>query len=322
MMRRSKNLRAAGQPSEDPEASDYFIYRPLSNLPTPPPTASRSSSFAASPASVHDECDALDDRSLDPKYRGESSPLDRERIFASGCRVIPGSPAYSNRHISLTSLLPPPGPATHLVNLIPCAASLAEPSIALVQSILARAALPIQTVALAVCILDSLDARFARSWRLSCPSRLSNIRRSASKRHTLPPTPSDLGNHRHQVHVDSISPEIIAVAALVIAAKFTEDFQEPTKYYCHVWGRDLWSHEQLNATERCIMVALDYRIMPLCDDDCLTGAMVDMQLAARQTVKRPSVLTPPDSGATSEDEVAPMSLHQRSKTVGTVILGL
>lgn len=166
-------------------------------------------------------------------------------------------------------------------------------------------------MALAVCILDSLDSRFARRWRVSCPLRSdfsSSSSASVSKRHTLPPS---FLPQRQQLHIDSVNPALIILAALVIAVKFTEDPQEASQYYCRVWGRDLWSHQQLNLTERCIMEHLNYRIMPLCDDDCLTGAMVDMQLAEHQTGWRDV------ESDDSEEEGAYVPSHARSRTLGS-----
>jgi hypothetical protein len=259
----------------------YFTYRPLSNLPTPPPS-SRNSSAAQSPRTTLD-----DGEPLMPRFRG---------------------------------------PAIHLVNLIPSSASLAMASVPLVQAILSRANLPIETVALAVCILDSLDSRFARRWRLSCPL-LSDYFSPTSKRHTLPAAP--IMPQRQQLHIDSVNPEIIILAALVIAVKFTEDPQHASQYYCKVWGRGMWSHQQLNATERCIMENLNYRIMPLCEEDCLTDAMVDMQLAAQQQPDRELNEYMPimDSDEESDDGVNInhyMPSHSRSKTLGSgsAVLGL
>ncbi|KAJ4270468.1 hypothetical protein NW762_002150 [Fusarium torreyae] len=257
----------------------YFTYRPLSNLPTPPPS-SRNSSAAQSPRTTLD-----DGEPLMPRFRG---------------------------------------PAIHLVNLIPSSASLATASVPLVQALLSRANLPIETVALAVCILDSLDSRFARRWRLSCPL-LSDYFSSSSKRHSTPIMPQ-----RQQLHIDSVSPELIILAALVIAVKFTEDPQEASQYYCKVWGRGMWSHQQLNVTERCIMENLNYRIMPLYEDDCLTDAMVDMQLAAQQPDWELNEYMPMDSNS-SDDESDNINInhhyvptHSRSKTLGSgmAVLGL
>ncbi|KJZ79274.1 hypothetical protein HIM_01425 [Hirsutella minnesotensis 3608] len=267
---------AKAQCHED-DGSDfqYLTYRPLSNLPTPPPTykEAAAASAAASPTSASS---VEEGGPLHPRFRG---------------------------------------PAIHLVNLIPSSASLAIASVPLVQAMLSRADLPIETVALAVCVLDSLGSKFARAWRLSCPL-LNGTPAVAppSKRHTLPPTPVMYQAEVQQVlHIDSVKPELIILAALVIAVKFTQDPQQPTQFYCFDWGKGLWSHDQLNATERCIMESLDYRIMPLCDEDCLADAMVDMQLAARQLDQGPREPTPPDSVAGSDDD-AFVPGHSRSKT--------
>ena len=173
-----------------------------------------------------------------------------------------------------------------------------------------------------MCILDSLDAKFARTWRLSCPLRNSFTTTTISKRHTLPPTPLV---HDQQLHIDSVSPELIVLSALVIAAKFTEDPQQPTSFYCSCWGRSLWSAEQLNVTERCIMESLGYRILPLCDEDVLADAMVDMQLAARQHDWHHRQPSPPESVAAvimpgvgdHDDGGEFVPSHSRSKTVAT-----
>jgi hypothetical protein len=200
-----------------------------------------------------------------------------------------------------------PGPAIHLVHLIPAAASLATPSVPLVQAILTRANLPIETIALAVCILDALDSRFALAWRSTCPlangpagrKRRRNPARTVqpetlTQQRTPPPdrvepAPATNGSGRLNeedpqplpLHIDSVSPEIIIVAALVLAVKFVDDPQSSSEYFCRRWGSHVWSCEQLNVTERCIMEGLGWRIMPLYDEDLLADAMVDMQLALR-----------------------------------------
>lgn len=66
--------------------------------------------------------------------------------------------------------------------------------------------------------------------------------------------------------------------------------------------------------------------MPLCDDECLTDAMIDMQLAAQQPSWEQSRYTPPDSASSDdeEDEHTYVPTHTRSKTLttGTATLGL
>ncbi|OAA41510.1 Cyclin [Beauveria brongniartii RCEF 3172] len=255
-MRKSKG----GVAVED-SANSYFTYRPLSHLPTPPPTARQQ------PRSTTASYTNDDGEVLPAVYRGKTPNPFR--------------------------------PAIHLVNLIPSSASLASTSVHLVQSMLGRASLPLETIALAVCVLDRLDSKFGRKWRLTCPLRPASISEPAAtpetnkthaKRHSMPvvtPQPSHRQSssqqqqQQQQLHIDSVQPEIIILAALVIAHKFTEDSEQAAQSYCSAWGRGLWSSEQLNATERSIMENLNYRIMPLCDVDCLADAMVDMQLAGQ-----------------------------------------
>lgn len=175
-----------------------------------------------------------------------------------------------------------PGPAVHLVNLIPPAASLAPPSVSLVHEMLVRANLPLDTVALAVCILDSLNARFSLNWRLLCPlaRREVLVPETSNKRHTFSASPAGCS----QLHIDCVNPEVIVLAALVIAVKFLEDWQEPTQYYRLNWGNDLWSSEQINVTERCIMESLDYHILPLWDPRLIADALSDMGRAGKQAL--------------------------------------
>ncbi|KAJ4390577.1 hypothetical protein N0V93_004173 [Gnomoniopsis smithogilvyi] len=205
---------------------EYFsrTYKPLSNLPTPPP--SNRNSVTSSPV------------------------LGEEDVNAD------------------SSLL---GPAVHLVNLHPPGASIMAPSTPLVQTILSRAALPLETIALAVCILDSLDAKFSRKFRMSLPLATTSL---PSKRHTITSAASSL-----ITHIDSVAPELIILTALVIAFKFTDDCQEPTQYFASAWGKGLWTCDQINATERCIMEHLGYRILPLCERGIIEDTVEDMRRA-------------------------------------------
>ncbi|KAJ4411273.1 hypothetical protein N0V82_009057 [Gnomoniopsis sp. IMI 355080] len=227
---------------------EYFsrTYKPLSNLPTPPP--SNRNSVTSSPVLGEEDANA------------DSSLL---------------------------------GPAVHLVNLHPPGASVKAPSVSLVQTILSRAALPLETIALAVCILDSLDAKFSRKFRMSLPLATNPL---PSKRHTITSAASSL-----ITHIDSVAPELIILTALVIAFKFTDDCQEPTQYFASAWGKGLWTCDQINATERCIMEHLGYRILPLCERGIIDDAVEDMRRAGvmalsekkeEEKVARVVVMTP------------------------------
>jgi hypothetical protein len=151
------------------------------------------------------------------------------------------------------------------------------PSVPAVQEMLAKARLPMDVVALAVCILDSLDAKFSLSWRVSFP--LGSALTPTHKRHTLP-----AGSVQKQ-HIDAVSPEVIILGALIIANKFVDDMQEPTHYFSSIWGRGVWTCEQINYTERCIMESLNYRIMPLWKDKHIKQARHDIELARRELLE-------------------------------------
>ncbi|KXX79194.1 hypothetical protein MMYC01_203688 [Madurella mycetomatis] len=178
------------------------------------------------------------------------------------------------------------GPAVHLVNLVPPAASLAVPSVPLVHEMLVRSDLPLDAVALAVCILDSLNSKFSLNWRLLCPLAQREATSELTKRHTLPASPVAA-----QLNIDAVNPEVIVLAALMISAKFLEDCQEPTQYYRSAWGKNMWTCDQINVTERCIMESLGYRILPLWDAGLIADALSDMQRAGRQAVLPPQPRT-------------------------------
>ena len=202
--------------------------------------------------------------------------------------------------------------------MLPPACSLVTPSVPLVQAMLTRAQLPINTIALAVCILDSLDSRFARTWRLSCPLGAAPPTSPAGKRHTLPwpLTPQFSLDHapsadHRLLHIDAVFPEVIILAALVIAAKFDDDghaAQQPAQAYCAAWSSraSLWTGAQLAATERCIMQSLNYRIMPLLDAELLADACADMRRAGAQALRpqkmRTAAPSPPLSSSSANEQ--------------------
>ncbi|KAI2623711.1 hypothetical protein GGS21DRAFT_338951 [Xylaria nigripes] len=212
----------------------YFrqFYKPLSNLPTPPPST-RNSSASQSPRVSLDDTEGPNSQFL--------------------------------------------GPAAHLARMLPPGASFITPSIPTVQKMLARAQLPMDIIALAVCILDSLDSKFSRCWRIAFP--LNRHSQPISKRHTLPSIPGQA------THINAVFPEIIILAALMIANKFVEDMQDSTQEVASGWGVNHWTCEQINFTERCIMESLGYRIMPLWDPALIKQARHDIEMARREIIQ-------------------------------------
>ncbi|KAH7630711.1 hypothetical protein B0T09DRAFT_124034 [Sordaria sp. MPI-SDFR-AT-0083] len=213
------------------------------------------------------------------------------------------------------------GPAIHLVNLIPPAASLALPSVSLVHELLTRTGLKQDEIALAVCILDSLSSKFALNWRLRCPPSRhegsgSTIEHQQSKRYTLPANPTAAAA-ASQLHIDCVKPEVIVLAALIIATKFLEDSHAPTQYYRSAWGNNLWTCEQINITERIIMEDLNYRILPLWDERLIGDALNDMERAGRQALLLPPPATPAQSQSQFQKEQ-----HKRCVSSGAALYGL
>ncbi|KAL2023053.1 hypothetical protein VTK56DRAFT_3963 [Thermocarpiscus australiensis] len=201
------------------------------------------------------------------------------------------------------------GPAVHLVNLVPPAASLLVPSVPLVHEMLVRSDLPVDAIALAVCILDSLNSKFSLNWRLLCPLAQRETVSEPTKRHSIPASLVPAA----QLHIDLVNPEVIILAALIIAAKFLEDCQESTQYYCAAWGKNMWTCEQINVTERCIMESLGYRILPLWDPALIADALNDMQRAGRQAAlppPRPRNGEPPHKRSVSSAEAVLSGHHQ------------
>lgn len=160
-------------------------------------------------------------------------------------------------------------------------------------------------IALAVCILDFLNSRFSRSWRISFP--LNRPNELLPKRHTLP------SGAVQAVHIDNVFPEVIILAALIIADKFVEDLQESTQYYGSMWGQNQWTCEQINFTERCIMENLGYRILPLWEAKFIKQARHDIEMARRELL---------EGGMEVAEESKTTNKHAKSMSSGDAMMGL
>jgi hypothetical protein len=99
---------------------------------------------------------------------------------------------------------------------------------------------------------------------------------------SLPPPFGFTGDKFEEQHIDSIHPELIILSALILAVKFLDDAQQTTKEYATDWGRGIWSCQQINFTQRCLLENLGYRILPLWDHDIILEALEDMEKAGQQ----------------------------------------
>lgn len=212
----------------DDEDNYFLTYVPLSCFPTPP-----TSCHTSSPKEL--AIDSNTTSSFDTNLQGTNYTL-----------YLPYPLANLN----------PLGSATYLSYLIPCTASLLLTSSSLVQSLLSRANVNLNTVALAACILDSLTSRFATSWR-----------------HSLPLTSLSLKTQ----HINYVRPEVIILGALLVASKFLDDSATHISSYQYDIANGRWTCEQINATERCILENLEWRIMPLWREDLVEDAKEDMR---------------------------------------------
>jgi hypothetical protein len=132
---------------------------------------------------------------------------------------------------------------------------------------LTRAALPTGMLALAACILDSLNSRFALSWRLGCPLN----------------TPSPSSSPPPEPHIDNIPPELPVLAALILSSQFLDDLSSSTRTLTAAWGAGTWSCAQVNFTLRCLLENIGYGLLPLCEDSIIRDALRDMERAARRS---------------------------------------
>jgi hypothetical protein len=69
---------------------------------------------------------------------------------------------------------------------------------------------------------------------------------------------------------------------MILAVKFLDDAQQTTKEYAEEWGNGLWTCEQINFTQWCILENLGYRLLPLWEHSIIREALEDMERAGRQ----------------------------------------
>ncbi|KAF2762137.1 hypothetical protein EJ05DRAFT_198653 [Pseudovirgaria hyperparasitica] len=123
------------------------------------------------------------------------------------------------------------GPSLHLANLIPSGVCLHRPSPSAIQSYLQRCMLPLETIALAGCVLDSLSLKFSRK-----------IREAFAAAHIAMPS----------------SPEILVLASLALATSYLADDHLLASYWTGVVAQSSVTAQQLNLTSRCLLLHIGY----------------------------------------------------------------
>ncbi|KAI9765339.1 MAG: hypothetical protein M1840_007419 [Geoglossum simile] len=180
-------------------------------------------------------------------------------------------------------------PSIYLANMIPKPACVVPASPLIIQAFLHRAAVEVEVVALAACIIDRLSNKFALNWRRECPLVCRD--------------PVSIEGPFVSVHGDCHGseedpfprPEIVALASLMLAVKFLDDRvrlaptliiavqrianhggdlqSTPTSFWAQRVSGSRFSCSQLNTTERLILRELDFRIQLFCTPACISSAL-------------------------------------------------
>jgi len=148
------------------------------------------------------------------------------------------------------------GAAKYLVMMIPRNAFREPPSVKLLHSILQRANLKLEVMALAGCILDCLSSRFVRQWRSDLCGKLSTGCSEAGV--------------------------VIVVVALCIAMKFMEDSSYTSRYWAICICEELFSLDAFMTTERLILSDLNYSLHGISAPETLEWIMDEIKQYAAQ----------------------------------------
>jgi hypothetical protein len=137
----------------------------------------------------------------------------------------------------------------------------------------------------------------------------------------MPCSFGDIDERVEEQHIDSVSPELIVLSALILAVKFLDDAQQATREYGEEWGKGLWTCKQINFTQWCILENLGYRLLPLWEHSIILEALGDMERAGQQH-------NPEIYGADEDWDAATFFGsfgglgHERNMRDGKTILGL
>ncbi|KAH0559799.1 hypothetical protein GP486_003687 [Trichoglossum hirsutum] len=158
--------------------------------------------------------------------------------------------------------------------MIPKPACMVPASPLVIQAFLHRAAVDMEVVALAACIIDRLSNRFAMSWRREC-SLIGRDLVSAED----PLTPH--GDYHDSGEDLFLRPEMIVLASLMVATKFLDDKSIPMAFWTQRVSGGRFSRKQLNTTERLILGDLGFRIQPFCNLTYISSALRALKAAGK-----------------------------------------
>jgi len=159
------------------------------------------------------------------------------------------------------------GQAKHLANLVPQQGIRLPPQISTIASMVTRAQLPLETLALAACVLDALSSQFGRTWR----NVVCKLPSSSPPVGGFPLPPS----------------ETIVLAALKVSASFLDDSRtaDPNVWASHVGGSAGITASALEATVRVVLADIGYEMCSFSPEDVerrMKGMMKGAEAAAKE----------------------------------------
>jgi hypothetical protein len=139
------------------------------------------------------------------------------------------------------------GPANHLAKITPATAGSRRASPLTIQGFLCRSGLPIETIALAACVVNALSSHFEQNWREAWTSTYPEDAAQVHQTQTL-----------REKYPIVLSPEVIVLAALSIASSFNEDRHWRALHWTRTVSDGFCTLQEFNTTTRCILEDINY----------------------------------------------------------------
>ncbi|KAF2842597.1 hypothetical protein M501DRAFT_1012002 [Patellaria atrata CBS 101060] len=202
------------------------------------------------------------------------------------------------------------GPATHLANLVPSGVCPSGPSPTVIYTYLTRSELPLQTIALASCVLDSLSRRFPRNWR----EAMTEASQPPPGAQDIPSLSIASLKDLSGLTVPLPKAQLVVLAALSIASSYLDDVSSPTDYWCWL-ARDKFSARQINSTIRCMLIDIDYCLHTF-TPDMIEEYKADMRRAGGYVSESLASVSSAVAAATEKSQKSNLSLSKSVEVNG------
>ncbi|KAF2194406.1 hypothetical protein K469DRAFT_686445 [Zopfia rhizophila CBS 207.26] len=148
--------------------------------------------------------------------------------------------------------------ASYLANAPSRYASRYKANPLIIHSFLLRSALPIETVALASCILASLSPSFAAAYRDACQASSGN--RPSSQSPTASSSFADAFLTFQPTQGSSSNPDLLVLASLSLAFAFLDCRKAKPSYWSGFMSSGLYTEGQVCKASDCMLRDLGYRL--------------------------------------------------------------